>query len=219
MKRTRRKDSFWLSYSDLMTSLFFIMLVLFVVCISKMKYDNLSLQKERNDANARKEQLEQILQLEKQFKELSSSTTLRYDDKHKTFVAKDFEGIEIFNSEDDKIKDQYKEKVYKVGKDLDKLLSALHNKNPQFQYVLIIEGNSANNGHWDKDREYNYELSYRRALVLYNTWKNKNIDLRKYNTEIIICGSGLNGINRDLKTEANNKRFVIQILPKISKPN
>ena len=36
MKPRKNKDSFWLSYSDLMTSLFFIMPVLFVVCTAKM---------------------------------------------------------------------------------------------------------------------------------------------------------------------------------------
>ena len=35
MKKDAKKDSFWLSYSDLMTSLFFVMLVLFItgICI------------------------------------------------------------------------------------------------------------------------------------------------------------------------------------------
>ena len=69
-----------------------------------------------------------------------------------------------------------------------------------------------------KDKLYNYRLSYDRALELYTRWKWKGIDLRKYNTEIQICGSGLNGINRDDKVEENNKRFVIQIIPKISRP-
>lgn len=218
MKREKYKDSFWLSYSDLMTSLFFIMLVLFVVCISIMKNDKTKLETERDKANARKEQLEQILQLNEQFKELSASSTLRYDDIHKTFVAKDFEGIEIFESDSSTIKKQYQTKVDEVGKDLESLLKKLHNANPQFQYLLVIEGNSANNGKWDKDRGYNYDLSFRRAMELYYTWKKTGIDLRKYNTEILICGSGLNGINRDNKVEKNNKRFVIQIIPKISKP-
>jgi len=76
MAREKYKDSFWLSYSDLMTSLFFIMLVLFVVCIGKMKYDNAALENERNQANAEKEQLERILQLDAQFEELSKSSAL-----------------------------------------------------------------------------------------------------------------------------------------------
>jgi len=63
-----------------------------------------------------------------------------------------------------------------------------------------------------------YELSYHRALALYRQWLSKGVDLRKYNTEVIIAGSGFNGINRDNKVEENNKRFVIQIIPKISRP-
>ena len=61
-----------------------------------------------------------------------------------------------------------------------------------------------------------YELSYRRALALYNQWKHLNF--RESNTEIIIAGSGFNGINRDKIVEDNNKRFIIQIIPKIDKP-
>ena len=52
-----KKDSFWLSYSDLMTSLFFIMLVLFIVSIVKMKGINAELNR---TANATKKQLEKI---------------------------------------------------------------------------------------------------------------------------------------------------------------
>ena len=101
---------------------------------------------------------------------------------------------------------------------METLLKRLHLENPKFNYLLVIEGYSANDGDMNKDRKYNYDLSFERALALYNRWRvDRNIDLRKYNTEILICGSGLNGINRDLENEANNKRFVIQILPKISK--
>ena len=60
-----------------------------------------------------------------------------------------------------------------------------------------------------------YKLSYERALALYLRWKTIGIDLRRYNTEIIIAGSGFNGINRDNIKEDNNKRFIIQIIPKI----
>ena len=31
-----KQDSFWTSYSDLMTSLFFVMLVLFIICLVKI---------------------------------------------------------------------------------------------------------------------------------------------------------------------------------------
>lgn len=213
MANDKYKDSFWLSYSDLMTSLFFIMLVLFIICIAKMG-------KALNDANATNEQLNQILQLDKQFEELSKSSVLQYVEDKKMFIAKDLVGIEIFEPEESIIKKEYLSIVDKVGKDLEILLENLNNNNPDFSYLLVIEGYSANNERksMSKDRSYNYRLSYERALALYNRWRVQGkIDLRKYNTEIQICGSGLNGINRDVETEDNNKRFVIQILPKISR--
>lgn len=224
MAREKYKDSFWLSYSDLMTSLFFIMLVLFVVCIGKMKYDNAALENERNQANAEKEQLERILQLDAQFEELSKSSALQYIEEKKMFVAKDFIGIEIFNPLDDTIKPEYIATVYAVGQSLQEVVKRLYEKNPDLNFQLVIEGNAAipwqqlQNHSYNPDNVWMYELSYHRALALYHRWLSKGIDLRKYNTEVIIAGSGFNGINRDNKVEENNKRFVIQIIPKISRP-
>ena len=97
MARKKQSDTFWLSYSDLMTSLFFIMLVLFIVCIIKMKVVNNELANALGEKEATIEQLNRILQLDAQFSELSKSSTLRYVEDKKMFVAKDFENIEIFN--------------------------------------------------------------------------------------------------------------------------
>ena len=217
MAKEKYKDSFWLSYSDLMTSLFFIMLVLFVVCISKMKYDNSTL-------NAEKEQLERILQLDAQFKELSKLSALQYIEEKKMFVAKDFIGIEIFYSESDMIKQEYIAIVDSVGQSLQNVVKRLHEQNPNLNFQLVIEGNAAipwqllQNHSYNADNIRMYELSYHRALALYRRWLSKGINLRHYNTEVIIAGSGFNGINRDNKIEENNKRFIIQIIPKISRP-
>ena len=69
----------------------------------------------------------------------------------------------------------------------------------------------------NSNSEWGYKMSYERALAVYELWQNNNIDLRKYNTEVLICGSGYNGLDRD-DFEDNNKRFTIQIIPKISSP-
>lgn len=213
-KKTKKvTDSFWLSYSDLLTSLFFIMLVLFVICLVRMKIN-------QGNLVGKIEYYEHILQLENQFKELSASNSLSYNEDNKTFIAKDLIGIEIFKSDSAIIKNEYLNIVDRVGKDLEHLLKKLNDVNPDFSYLLVIEGYSANNERksMSMDRSYNYNLSFERALALYNRWRiHGKIDLRKYNAEILICGSGLNGINRDVKKEENNKRFVIQILPKISR--
>lgn len=224
MAREKHKDSFWLSYSDLMTSLFFIMLVLFVVCICKMKMTNSQLNTALKEANASNEQLQQILQLETQFEELSKSSDLKYVEEKKMFVAKDFIGVEIFNPNNDVIKPEYIETVDRVGNSLQEIVKRLHEKNPNLNFQLVIEGNAAIPWQQLREDSYNadnlemYKLSYRRALVLYQRWRAKGLNFRNYNTEVIIAGSGFNGINRDMKVEENNKRFIIQIIPKISRP-
>lgn len=237
MSVINKKEAFWLSYSDMMTSLFFIMLLLLLACVfvvrpvvpdTKLKTENDSLRllventkRTVDSISVGYDQLQRILKLEEQFRVLSASSSLRYNKGNRTFIARDLEGIEIFEPLGDQIKQVYKERVQQVGRDLEKVLYSLNRENPDFRFLLVIEGTSANNARrsMDPDREYNYHLSYGRALSLYKFWKDNNFDLRRYNTEILICGSGLNGINRDDRLEENNKRFVIQILPKVSRPN
>ena len=96
MAKTKQKDPFWTSYSDLMTSLFFVMLVLFIICLVKVGGMNGQLQEALKEANADKEDLENILGLEAQFKTLSESSSLEYDSIKKMFYAKDFQEKEIF---------------------------------------------------------------------------------------------------------------------------
>lgn len=230
MAKAKQKDPFWTSYSDLMTSLFFVMLVLFIICLVKVGGINKDLRRgnERmgvliDSVNATNTQLKNILQLEEQFKVLSQSSSLEYDSVRKMFYAIDFQEKEIFNPNDDKIRPEYYGIVDTVGYDILSILQSL-NQNKEFKYQMVIEGNAAikwenlQSGNFNPDNIAMYRLSYNRALALYLYWKNKGIDFRQYNTEVIIAGSGYNGINRDDRIEDYNKRFVIQIIPKINKP-
>lgn len=223
MAKGKQKDPFWTSYSDLMTSLFFVMLVLFIICLVKVGGMNGELRRAYKEAIADKEDLENILHLEDQFKVLSESSSLEYDSIRKMFYAKDFQEKEIFYSNDDKIKPEYLGIVDTVGNDILEILRSL-NQNEAFNYQMVIEGNAAikwqnlKSGNYNPDNVEMYHLSYNRALALYLYWKSKGIDFRKYNTEVIIAGSGFNGINRDNKVEDYNKRFIIQIIPKINRP-
>lgn len=230
MANNKQKDPFWTSYSDLMTSLFFVMLVLFIICLIKVGKINSNLQdtntkliQTKDSVLAANRDLENILQLQNQFKILSQSTSLEYDSIRKMFYAKDFQEKEIFYPEDDKIKPGFYEIVDTVGHDILQILQKL-NQNKDFKYQMVIEGNAAirwndlKTGNYDPDNVQMYHLSYRRALALYLYWKKLGIDFRKYNTEVIIAGSGFNGINRDTLVEEYNKRFVLQIIPKINRP-
>lgn len=252
----KKNNQFWASYADLMTSLFFIMLLLFILLIGRtfgvsnkiaeceksntnLIDDNIKLRylldsKEKyidslnivvGEVSATNEQLNQILQIENQFKELSESSSLVYIDDRKMFVAKDLIGIEIFEPLDDKIKSKYINTVDSVGYSILKVVRSLYHSTPDLRFQLIIEGNAAIPWKKLKSNSFNpndikmYKLSYNRALTLYLRWLSIGIDLRKYNTEVIVAGSGFNGVNRDSQIEENNKRFVIQIIPKISKPS
>ena len=223
MAKGKQKDPFWTSYSDLMTSLFFVMLVLFIICLVKVGGMNGELRRAYKEAIADKQDLENILHLEDQFKVLSESSSLEYDSIRKMFYAKGFQEKEIFYSNGDKIKPKYLGIVDTVGNDILQIMQSL-NENENFNYQMVIEGNAAikwqnlKSGNYDPDNVEMYHLSYNRALALYLYWKSKGIDFRKYNTEVIIAGSGFNGINRDNKVEDYNKRFIIQIIPKINRP-
>lgn len=217
-----KKSLFWTSYSDLMTSLFFAMLVLFVVVVVAMGRVNMHIKKALNSAEITIEQQNQVLKLQEQFQTLAGSTSLDYDEEKRMFYAKDFVGIEIFQPNEAEIKQEFINKVDEVGADIKNIINSLNKANSNFKYQLVIEGTAAipykelRAGTYNKDNYEMYLLSYRRALALYKRWQHLNF--RESNTEIIIAGSGFNGINRDKVLEDNNKRFVIQIIPKIDRP-
>lgn len=229
-KSGNKKSLFWTSYSDLMTSLFFAMLVLFVVVVVAMGSANLKVQELNKQlteslekANVTIEQQRQVLKLQEQFQTLTTSTSLDYDTEKRMFYVPQFQGVEIFESNKAIIKEDFIPTVDKVGNDIKKVIDNLTRDNKNFKYQLVIEGTAAipfkelRAHSYNADNAEMYELSYRRALALYNRWK--NLGLRNGNTEVIIAGSGFNGINRDSENEDNNKRFVIQIIPKIDKPS
>ena len=229
-KSGNKKSLFWTSYSDLMTSLFFAMLVLFVVVVVAMGSANLKVQELNKQlteslekANVTIEQQRQVLKLQEQFQTLTTSTSLDYDIEKRMFYVPQFQGVEIFEPNKDIIKENFITVVDNVGIDIKRVIDNLTRDNKTFKYQLVIEGTAAIPFEELRAHTYNadnakmYELSYRRALALYNRWK--HLGLRNGNTEVIIAGSGFNGINRDEINEDNNKRFVIQIIPKIEKPS
>ena len=227
-----KKESYlWTSYSDLMTSLFFVMLILFVLSLVIVKHNNTeiikqneeltllkdSLSRALTDAKVTIEEQKRIIRIDEQFRPLQESGVFKYYENSKKFVARDLLGVEIFAPDKADILPKYRDKTVEVGEAVKSTLEKLHKDYPDFKYLLVIEGNVANtyDHRFDKDDINGYMLSYKRALAVYQLWKNHNINLRKFYTEILICGSGCNGLDRDV-VEEYNKRFSIQIIPKVS---
>lgn len=221
MSKKNKGDFFWVSYADLMTTLFFVMLVLFVLTVVHLKL-------EQEKIIAERDQLQKIVQLEEQFKPLEEGGDFIYLAECKKFVAKSLRGLEIFDPGKTEILAEHEDATIEIGRKIESFLNTLQKNNKDFSYLLVIEGNMANT----YDKRYNfdnidgYKKSYERALAVYNLWVKKNIDFRKNNVEVLISGSGYNGLCReDRKTgeykstedvEAYNKRFSIQIIPKVT---
>ena len=221
----KKNNIFWIGYSDLMTSMFFIMLVLFALSIGYLVIkiaENEKLIENLKEATTglvkENERLQKLLNLEEQFKPLINDSSFYYLPDCKKFIVKDFMGIEIFDPNQVTIKTEYNTLTIEAGKKIEAFLSELSTQNKGFSYLLVIEGNMANDHDTPNsiDRSDFYTKSYERALAVYKLWLNEGINFRQYDVEVMICGSGLNGICRD-PIEENNKRFSIQIIPKVSK--
>ncbi|MBP4141969.1 hypothetical protein J3S90_09155 [Flavobacterium sp. P4023] len=198
---SKKTNFFWASYADLMTSLFFIMLVLFVLTVVMMK----------RQSKATVEQLKKIVEIQNSVKELDTRY-FSYQEEYKRFTLKKQIQFEPANSE---IKEEYKDYLLDVGKNIESLIVRLQNeyKNNDIKYMIIIEGMASRDQY-----KYNDELSYLRALSLLKLWDSNNIHFDPNFCELQVAGSGTRGVGRySGKDETKNQQFLIQIIPKIGK--
>ena len=214
---------FWPSYSDLMTSLFFIMLVMFVLTIVSLRNSLLEAEHLRRISE---EQLRSIQQIQEAVNQLPTdyfeedATNKRWVLKQAfspKFKVRDF-NISLLNDTTNLIK---------VGNSLMGVIDRLNRmkNNPQYKdmditYLVVIEGMASKDNYYDNDA-----LSYNRALSLYYLWRRNGISFEKSQCEVQISGSGVRGRGRfnadgmHPKDEVRNQRIMIQIIPKIGNLN
>jgi len=209
MNESQKRDFFWPSYVDLMTSLFVVMLVLFI--LSYVKFT-----KKNNEYKASYKQMQMIKQIDSALAKLDSNS-FTYDKeskRHKLKVNVSFK----FNSVDfNDIDPATKQELIEAGKNLYQLMDSLTKTNKNVSYLLVVEGFAQRNlWNFKKIRDTGYVYSYKRSLSLVNYWISQGYDFTSKehlaNCELIIAGSGYFG-NRD-SDENNNRRFTIQITPK-----
>ncbi len=195
----KKESFFWTSYSDFMTSLFFVMLALFALVVVVL----------HNRVKATQRELDDIKTIQESTKDLSVDY-FEYRDDYKKYVLKTAKPVR-FNVGSADFKDidsDTREELRRAGEEIQKFFRE-HSKN---QYLLIIEGQAS------RDRyTYNYELSYQRALRLVRYWiEESHLDFGN-NCEIQIAGSG-DGVLRTNSireaTESENQRFLVHIIPK-----
>jgi len=201
--KKRYLNFFWISYADLITALFFVMLILFTLT-------NVLLNKKTKEVERQyqvtQEVFDKIMEIEKSVKNIDS-IHFKYDENFKRYTLK---GIEVkFERGSSNINDidaRNLEKLQLAGKAIEKFID---NAEKNVKYQLIIEGQTSKDNYPAND-----QLSYDRALSLFNYWQAKGVLFNREKCEVVISGSGYKSPFRDLNNIAN-QRFVIHIIPKI----
>lgn len=196
----KKKESFfWTSYSDLMTSLFFVMLVLFVLVV-------VLLHNKISEQALKLEEFEKIEEIKQSLNNIDSRY-FTYRPEYKKHILNIKVQLPVGQYDMDYVDKNTKESLKNAGLAIrDQIISATHT-NTDIQYLLIIEGQASKDSY-----AANYELSYQRALALKRYWESCGINFGD-KCEVLIAGSGTGGTMRE-KDEEKNQRFLIHIIPK-----
>ena len=196
-----KESFFWTSYSDLMTSLFIIMLVLFVLVIVLLH--------KRMEATIN--ELEDIKRVEASTQDLEGKY-FSYNKEYEKFILNIDCQFPVRQYDINLLDENTRAKLMDAGQQVKDFLER-HSEN---QYLVIVEGQaSANSEAWT---EYNYNLSFQRALSLIKFWAtNPKVKFSDKNCELQIAGSGDGRLSAKTMREAvneKNQRFLIYIIPK-----
>lgn len=207
----KKKDFFWLSYSDLMTSLFFVMLVLFVLVYSLQSSMIAELDSKNKELKAAKEELDKINEIKKSLENIDSRYFI-YSKEYKKHILNINVGFQTNSANMLDMDEPTRIKIRDAGSALQRLMRSLP-VSDNVKYLIVIEGQASKD--W---APINDELSYNRAIALRNFWFGWNPNLNNVlpNCEVVIAGSGQYGVPRiQPDIPPANQRFLITIIPKI----
>ena len=205
MMKGKKESFFWTSYSDLMTSLFFVMLVLFVLVIVLL----------HNKMETTEQQLREIKEVVNSTKDLEGKY-FAYRSDYKKYILNIKCSFPVDKYEIAELDSRTLNKLELAGGEV----AAFLNKHKNNQYLVIIEGQASRNS--EKQMLRNYNLSFQRAVSLRLFWKDRNINFGN-NCELQIASSGDGRLNVNTMRETekddyhpnpDNQRFLIYIIPK-----
>ena len=192
-----------------MTSLFFIMLTLFVLAIALLHREVVQIGKDKEATEA---ELQKINEIRTAVQSIDSTYFL-YDPSYKKHILKTKVKFQKGSANIDDLDQDTKKELLAVRDRIKSFLDDLMAKDRDASYLLIIEGQASKDNY-----ALNNQLSYDRALSLFKFWfpNQKQTTLQFYNLpcEVVIAGAGyMEGKPRAIRNE-DNQRFLIQIIPK-----
>lgn len=245
MSDHNKKESFWPSYVDIMTTLFAIMLVLFVVSYSRFKVKEKELQ-------VLADHFIEIIDIYDAVGNIDS-TKFEYNKQYSKnifkldieYQPKEFELTRLQLDKDGRTveADALRKEIINAGSTIKGTIQRLQqsrNLKEDIKYLVVIEGQASRISFNDVDPVWrnNYTLSYLRAWNLHLFWKEHGIDFTKMDRcELVICGSGEEGVPRIMPSqtldmeqglsageyqawanvEKRNQRFLVHIVPVIGR--
>jgi len=209
MSRPKKESFFWTSYSDLMTSLFFVMLVLFTLTIALLHKRNKGLAIQLTE-------YEHIESVKKAINEINPDY-FEYNPEYKKHIFRlqvqyPIGVFDISQITNPNLLFQIKDAGEEIFQTIEKLAT---DTTANIQYLVIIEGQASADGFNTDDFHNNDVLSYQRALGLKRYWEENGIFFSALqNCEIVVAGSGEGGMPRERANERANQRFLIHVIPK-----
>ena len=209
MARKNKGSHFWTSYSDLMTNLFFVMLMLFILAIALLHREMAQIGKERD---ATKAEIEKINEIRNAIQNIDT-TYFQYVPEYKKHILKTKVRFESRSSDINDLDEATKTELLAVRDTIKSFLDKLVAKDKDASYLLIIEGQASTDNYYR-----NNQLSYERALSLFTFWfpdqKSATLNFYTLPCEVVLAGAGkMEGKPRS-DIHEDNQRFLIQIIPK-----
>lgn len=230
--KKNNNGSFWPSYVDIMTTLFAIMLVLFVVSYSRFK-------NKEKQLKSLVDEYENIITVYSTVGSIDSTAYFGYNKeylKHLFTVDVEYQQKEYridklkLDTIDKKAADNKRDSIIKAGeliketilkleksKEIGAALRSDSTRN-NIKFLVVIEGQASKISFNIDDWQNNYTLSYLRARFLNEFWKQNNIDLASIpRCELIISGSGEGGVPRvipdvvELKNKAADTKDYVKL--------
>lgn len=228
--KDKRNDFFWPSYVDLMTTLFAVVLVLFVLTFLNFKRELAIKAKEADLLNKVKSNLKMfdnqpdVFYYNRKFNRIQLAFNIKFHAGYQYYhiSSTDIDG----NFPATQMKLNLLGTRIKTIIDTFKRQKAKDSTMKDISYLMVISG-SASRLHGD-DEYKSSVLSYNRALFLYKYLKESlgiDFDSDSYHNiiELQISGMGFGGVGRknypyveaNINEEFKNQRFIISIAPKI----
>lgn len=218
----KKGNIFWIGYSDLLTSLFLVSLILFLVFggfAAKTKAELDECNKKNEDLNKEIALVQNIEDIQLALKKIADSDAFEPMDNGMYRMRYEV-NFPKGKSDFAELKKQDLVECRNAGIDLMALIKLLNTEFEGVEFLVIIEGLAQRRDDYQnlvKSRE-GYVLSYERAVGLKEYWESIGLDFSKknLNCELLTAGSGYYGKNR-AKNSIDNRKFIIQIIPKLGR--